>query len=457
MRGRDGVLADDGGAVAVCHTCGLQVDRYHLLCGIGVRVEYEYGQTSRAIGGVRCPGNGLQRVVFGDGSRVARQPQHLRGVLVDGRNRAAVHRVVEMAEADLAPCIGKALGGIFLAAECACQHGVALRCHKGAFAAANACLDGADGGIAAGRMMLQVIVQLGQGRARGADIVKEIGKVRVDQLLFGVRGGVVAQHLQMANGRTTTVVADTVEQRQRVDGVLVLALQVVKSCLQLLLILKAEAVGVQNAVDQHAGAVGSDPVEGVALQLLFVGCGAHEDIIFHAALLENERQRSAVTEAVDVIADLGGHTQRVVEVALRVKRLTSKAFAGGEIAVGLHVPAADDDKATLADARTDLLEHIGRELLDPAVHGGGGADEAEFGELFHTIKRGADGCLCLGTSLLPTPLPNGVEMGVAHQIITIHGYLLCTVSGCAEYDINSITDFCPIVNSVAPFFVNIWE
>ena len=145
--------------------------------------------------------------------------------------------------------------------------------------------------------------------------------------------------------------------------------------------------------------------------------GTHHDVAVHAGFFQDLRKHIVVAEAVHIVADLCGHAERFLEVTLGIQGLTCERFAGGKVAVGLNVPAADNDEASFLHTLLHFLKHIGSEFFHPLINGGGGTDEPEFRELVHTVECGTDGCLCFRTAFLPAPLPYGVEVRIADEVI----------------------------------------
>ena len=75
----------------------------------------------------------------------------------------------------------------------------------------------------------------------------------------------------------------------------------------------------------------------------------------------------------------------------------------------------------LGNTVLDFLEHFRGKFHYPLKYGSGGAYKNIIGEFIQPVQGGADGGFRFGTAFLP--LPDGISVGVAHQIIG--GFLLC--------------------------------
>ena len=402
-------------AVRILHADRLFVDLDEFLNIEGMGVEDEYGKTFFAVsGGIDCPRQRLECIVFGNSGGFQRHTIHVLGILVNFLDGTAVHGVMEMKEADIAPSVRKFFGRVLLAAECTCENGVRFCRSQLMLRAADAVLDRRNGRITAGSMVLQIVVMFGNRCTACTDGIKEIGEVREGHLDFGMCLLVRFDQFDVTDGRTAAVVADTVEQRKLVKIGLRFAVQKIDAVVKILGRIETCAVRVENTVSQNGRTVGCDPVKHIGIHRLFGGRRTHEDVAVHAALFEDLRQICVMTEGVNVIADLGSHAELFLEVTLCVEALTCKAFTGGQVAVGLNVPAADNDKTTFCNTRLDFLEHFLVKFFNPAVYGCGRADKLEVREFLHTVQCGTDGCLCFRRTFLPSPLPDRIQMGIAH-------------------------------------------
>jgi hypothetical protein len=136
----------------------------------------------------------------------------------------------------------------------------------------------------------------------------------------------------------------------------------------------------------------------------------------HTDSFQDLGQHQIVTEGVDIVANLGGDTQFLFEIPLRIQSLSGETFTGGIVAVWLDMHAADDNKAAFGYALFNFLEHFGCEFLYPLEDGSGGTDKNEIGEFLHPVQGGSDGCFGFGTAFLPAPLPNGIQVGIAYHV-----------------------------------------
>ena len=123
-----------------------------------------------------------------------------------------------------------------------------------------------------------------------------------------------------------------------------------------------------------------------------------------------------MAEAVDVVADGAGDVEAVGEVGLGDMSLFDEAVFGGEVAVGLDVPTADDLPASLGDEVLDTGEEVGVGLLDDFVEPGVAAGEDEVGVFFKAADGGVGGGDGFVEAGGPLPAPDGVEVGVADHV-----------------------------------------
>ena len=323
---------------------------------------------------------------------------------------------MEVQEADVPPGIGEGCVPGLLAAELAGNHVEIFGGSQIELAAADAVLHVGDGGVAACSMVLQIVVMLGQLHTGGTDMIEEVRQIGIGHLDLGMGCLIFPQNLQVPDGGTAAMVADAVEEGQFFNVGLGGFVQEVQSLLELFRVAEIEAVGIQNPVGGDGGAVGSNPVKELVGHFLFMLAGAQEDIAVHAARFQNLGHVAVMTEAVHVVANLGGDTQSFLEVSLGVQGLTGISFAGGQVAVGLYMPAAHHGKPAFLNPLLQFFKHFRGEFLNPLIDGSGGTDKPEFGEFLHPVQSGTDGGLSLGAAFLPAPLPDRVQMGIANQI-----------------------------------------
>ena len=178
-----------------------------------------------------------------------------------------------------------------------------------------------------------------------------------------------------------------------------------------------DVVSDRDPVGGNRCTVGTFPVEQTVGHIgLFVGTGSHENVRLHAAVFQNHGNGAVVTEGVHVVADFCGSAQIVPEKPLGNQTVAGKGFAGGNVAVGLNVPAAGDAPSAFRDSLTDFLKHIRITVADPFVIGGAGGGELEIREFLHPVKSGAEGRLYFRVSFMPLPEPYRVKMGISDEM-----------------------------------------
>ena len=182
-------------------------------------------------------------------------------------------------------------------------------------------------------------------------------------------------------------------------------------------------IGTQDAAEQHLAAIGASPAQHMAGHIHFMGAGTVGNILIHARFAQDLGNVGIVAEGIHIIAGAGGHAKLIVKIPLAVKAVAGKAFAGGQIAIGLHKPAINNNETTLLDPGFDLLKHGRVKFLHPFKHLGCAANKGKLGKFLHTVKHRAQRGLSLTAALLPPPHPHGVDVGIAHkiEIFDLHG------------------------------------
>ena len=99
--------------------------------------------------------------------------------------------------------------------------------------------------------------------------------------------------------------------------------------------------------------------------------------------------------------------------------MAAKSLARRNVAVGLYPHTARDRPSALADPLPNLLEHFGLGLLDPAVIAGARARENIIGVFLHSVQRASEGRADERKPLGRSPLPDGVEVGVCNQMVSL--------------------------------------
>src|SRR5690606_28233215 len=143
---------------------------------------------------------------------------------------------------------------------------------------------------------------------------------------------------------------------------------------------------------------------------------AHEDIALDAAAGEQLRQHPVMAEAVDVVSDVCGNAEFLMEIALTQQRLPHERFAGRKVAVRLDPPPAGDVPATFRYTLANFLEHLRVDLFDPRVHCRRAGGEDKPVGFRNPIERGAERRPDLLEPLLPRPQPDWVDVGVTDEV-----------------------------------------
>jgi len=181
-------------------------------------------------------------------------------------------------------------------------------------------------------------------------------------------------------------------------------------------ILLARAVVVRRPRGQHSRAIGSLPPEGLALERLLVGTRPEEEVGVHPRLGQDLWDDVAVPKRVRVVAHRRDLVETARQVALAVERLAHERLTRGDVAVGLHPPAAGQIPSALRDPLADPREQLGVLLLHPAEVDRLAAGEDELRRLFHAVEGRLEGLPDHTNGLVPAPQPCGVDVCVADAV-----------------------------------------
>ena len=284
--------------------------------------------------------------------------------------------------------------------------------------------DLAGGGVATTGVVLQVA-------APGRDCLR-CGRLFDRRKILRERGqlepgqcGIVLESddaLQVFAGRAAAMVADaekeySVVKAGRKIGLPMIAqvfLQLVCRGLGRLAVLPGDSLG------EHARAVGAFPPEKIGHIRRLPRIGTHEDIVREPGAPEKLGKPSGVSEGIDIVTDRGRGTGLGPEPRFAVKALPDKALGGGQIAIGLLDPAADDFPAPLADQSADLRIKPRIHLLEPSIGGGGCPGEFEFREFRGAIHRALNGGEDFGCAIGPRPQPDGINVRLRDEVECFH-------------------------------------
>ncbi len=117
-------------------------------------------------------------------------------------------------------------------------------------------------------------------------------------------------------------------------------------------------------------------------------------------------------EGVEVDGCRGDGIEFLFEISAPEQRLAHEGFARRHVAVRLEVPTAHDAPLAGGDQLLDAREEGRLELLHPAVEDGLVVAEDVI-ELVAEVGGAAECAEGRGDALLPFPLPDRVEVGVA--------------------------------------------
>ena len=274
-------------------------------------------------------------------------------------------------------------------------------------------LDGREHRVAAAGVVLKLFSHHRELLPPALDLLEE-GLRRAED---GIRGLGIGGHLEDAGDiglrGAAAVVAhaveaqDVPEPQRRPLGGLMNALDD---------LVGAGVVVVGRPAGDDVGAVGRPPQEEARGQLLLVRPRPEEAVGVEPAALEDLGKLRRVAEGIDVVADAHVDAELLVEVALAEERLTDEALAAGDVAVGLHPPAADDVPPSLGHPLLDGREQLGLVLLQPLVGGGGAAAEDEAWGLGHSVEGRLAGAPHLIEALVGPPQPHRVDVGIADHM-----------------------------------------
>ena len=272
-------------------------------------------------------------------------------------------------------------------------------------------LDPRFGGVAAYGVMLQVALNFGQAGIGFADL----GEVAVGRAVEQRRGAGLGldfpDRADVLFGGSPAVVARAIERHHGRRGLLQ-ADRAGDAPADRALVVIAEG----NAVGERAAAVWSHPPEEIGRQVLFVGHGAHEDVVLHALERQDLGQGGRVPEGVGVVGHPRRPAQQAPEGQLAVKPLAHQGLAARDIYVRLHPPAAHHAPAALRHALADLGEHAGVVALHPLVELRGAGGEGEVRRFVHAVEGRAEGAVNYRQPLGPRPEPDGIDVRLSDHV-----------------------------------------
>ena len=144
--------------------------------------------------------------------------------------------------------------------------------------------------------------------------------------------------------------------------------------------------------------------------------GTAEHVGVVAALRQDLHQAPAVPEGIEVDRRGRLDAELRAEVAPPGQNLAHEGLARRHVAVRLQEPAPHDVPLALAHQPLDPREQRRLVLLHPLVEDRLVVVEDEAVELLAQVGRRAEGGDRLGGALLPLPQPDGIEMGLAHEM-----------------------------------------
>ncbi len=225
------------------------------------------------------------------------------------------------------------------------------------------------------------------------------------------RGGQRGQRLQVLSRRTAPMVADAPQQQ----AVIILCVRGEPPFGLGAGPAAFRVVVLGGTVGQHRGAVVADPHDVVGGQAHVLRVRTAEEVARVAAFREHLHQAAGVAEGIDVEGHARSYAKAAAEVAHAGGDLPDERLSTGQVAVRLHVPAADDVPAPRRHEITDPGEERGLVLLDPLVEQRFVVAEGEALGLLAERRRGPERGERGGQPFFPGPQPHGVQVRVADE------------------------------------------
>ena len=176
-----------------------------------------------------------------------------------------------------------------------------------------------------------------------------------------------------------------------------------------------------DAMSHDLAAVEAHPEEVAPRQRHFSSVGSHEQIGIKARLLQQLHQSAAVAEGIEVHRRGVGHAEFFLKIRPAQLHLPDDGLARGHVAVGLKIPSAHDAPLPGAHQPANAGEQLRLVFLNPAIEQRLVVAEHEVVEFLAEVRRGAERGNRRRRALLPLPLPDGIDMGVADQMNFSHG------------------------------------
>ena len=171
-----------------------------------------------------------------------------------------------------------------------------------------------------------------------------------------------------------------------------------------------------DAIGEDFGSVRPAPAIKIGRKFELTGLRPHMDVHLVSSLPKDLGQARAVAEGIEVISDARDDAESPAEIGAALGDLADRRFDARHVDVGLQRPASADGPAAGPDEPLDLAEERRVEPFDPAIEHSLVVAEDEIAALAQEFGRDPERGHGLGRALLPAPLPDRVEVGVANQV-----------------------------------------